>query len=502
MSSTNYNIPSASEITKLYINGEYVEPKAGKTYTLYNPADDSAISDKIPIAEVADVDAAVDAAESAFNGPWGQFTGAQRSACLRKLADLLEDDDRLIKLLTLDAQSTGNPVSIIPTREKTYILGHLLYYAGWTDKLRGDYYPADDGFVKLVRQEPLGVELTEANSVCVGINPFNAPIATLFMKAAPCLATGNVLILKPSEQSPLGSLAIAPLFEAAGIPKGVFQVLTGAGDTGALLAKHMRVRKISFTGSIPTGKKIQIAAAQSNLKRVTLELGGKSPALVFEDADLENALTWTVNAILARSGQVCVAASRVYVQQSIAKEFIEKYTERMRAAVDKIGDPLDKATVMGPLVNKTALERVSKMIERGKNEAELVVGGIRHGEQGCFVEPTVFLNPQKGAQIYSDEIFGPVAVVKTFETEEEVLKMANDTEYGLMSGVFTKDINRAMRVSAKLESGVVGVNCVSYMNVQVPFGGKKQSGLGREYGEYALRAFTEPKTVLINEYEG
>ncbi|OQE25164.1 hypothetical protein PENSTE_c006G05868, partial [Penicillium steckii] len=361
---------------------------------------------------------------------------------------------------------------------------------GWTDKLRGDYYPADDGFLKLVRQEPLGV--------CAGINPFNAPIATLFMKAAPCLATGNVFILKPSENSPLGSLAIAPLFEAAGIPKGVFQVLTGAGDTGALLSKHMRIRKISFTGSIPTGKKIQIAAAQSNLKRVTLELGGKSPAVIFEDADLENALTWTINAILARSGQVCVAASRIYVQTSIAPQFISKYKERMQSAVSKLGDPLEPTTAMGPLVNKAALERVSKMIDRAKTEAELVVGGVRHGDQGCFIEPTVFLNPKKGAQIYTDEVFGPVAVIKTFENEEDVLRMANDTEFGLMSGVFTRDIKRAMRVSNKLDSGVVGVNCVSYMNVQVPFGGKKQSGLGREYGEYALRAFTEPKTILIN----
>ncbi|KAJ5678631.1 aldehyde dehydrogenase domain-containing protein [Penicillium macrosclerotiorum] len=489
MVSPVYSIPTAAELTKLYINGEYVDAQSGKTYTLYNPADDSVVSECIPIADQNDVDRAVTAAEEAFYGPWSKFTASERSACLRKLADLLDEDDRLVKILTLDAQSTGNPVSIIPTREKTYIMNHLLYYAGWTDKLRGDYFPDDDGFVKLVRHEPIGV--------CAGINPFNAPVATLMMKAAPCLATGNTLILKPSELSPLGSLAIAPLFAAAGFPKGVFQVLTGAGETGAMLSSHMRIRKISFTGSVATGKKIQVAAAQSNLKRVTLELGGKSPALVFEDADLNNALTWTINAILARSGQVCVAATRVYVQKSIAEDFIEKYKERMRTAVEKLGDPLDKATIMGPLVDKRALDRVTKMIERGKTEAELVVGGVRHGYQGCFIEPTVFLNPQKDAQIYTDEIFGPVAVVKTFETEEEVLKMANDTEYGLMSGVFTKDVNRALRVSSKLESGVVGVNCVSYMNVQVPFGGKKASGLGREYGEYALRAFTEPKTVLI-----
>ncbi|KAJ0413958.1 Aldehyde/histidinol dehydrogenase [Aspergillus carlsbadensis] len=483
-------IPDAKSLTELYINGAYTLPKSNQTYTLYNPTDTSIISDSIPIAGPEDVDAAVSAAEAAFNGEWRGYSGAQRAACLRRLAELLDEDDRLIKILTLDSLSTGNPVSIIPTREKGYIMSQLLYYAGWTDKLRGDYFPDDDGFVKLVRHEPLGV--------CAGINPFNAPVATLIMKAAPCLATGNTLILKPSEQSPLGSLAIAPLFEAAGFPKGVFQVLTGAGDTGALLASHMRIRKISFTGSVATGRKIQVAAAQSNLKRVTLELGGKSPAVVFEDANLENALTWTINGILARSGQVCVAASRVYVQRSIAEKFIEEYKVRMEAAVSKLGDPLDTATTLGPLVNKAAFERVTRMIERGRNEAELVVGGARHTEQGYFVEPTVFLNPKDDAEIYKNEVFGPVAVVKTFETEEEVLRLANDTEFGLMAGVFTRDINRALRVSGRVESGVVGINCVSVMNVQVPFGGKKQSGIGREFGEYALRAFTEPKTVLIN----
>ncbi|KAJ5080814.1 hypothetical protein N7456_013524, partial [Penicillium angulare] len=483
-------IPSAEELqNKLYINGEYVQGKSGEWYTLYNPNDDQVISDKIPIAGESDIDDAVNSAQDAFYGPWSKFTSAQRGACLRKLADILNEDERLEKILTLDSLSTGNPISIIPTREKNYIMGQLNYYAGWTDKMRGDYFPADDGFVKIVRHEPLGV--------CAGINPFNAPVATLIMKTAPCLATGNVMILKPSENSPLGSLAIAALFEAAGFPRGVFQVLTGAGQTGAMLAEHMRIRKISFTGSVATGRKIQIAAAKSNLKRVTLELGGKSPALVFEDADLENALTWTVNAILARSGQVCVAASRIYVQRSIAETFIERYTQRMKEAVAKMGNSLEESTSIGPLVNKAAFERVNGMIERGRLEAELVAGGVRRTEQGCFVEPTVFLNPTDDAEIYKNEIFGPVSVIKTFETEEEGLALANDTEFGLMSGVFTKDLNRALRMSSLLESGVVGVNCVSSMNVQVPFGGKKASGIGREFGEYALRSFTEPKTVLI-----
>lgn len=314
----------------------------------------------------------------------------------------------------------------------------------------------------------------------------------------PALATGNVMILKPSEKTPLGSLAVAPLFIKAGFPPGVIQVITGAGSTGALLAEHMRIRKLSFTGSVATGKNIQVAAARSNLKRVTLELGGKSPAVIFEDANLENALTWTINGILTRSGQLCVAASRIYVQKSIADQFIVEYTKRMKAAVNDYGDPQDPAVKLGPMVDEAQLERVKQMVDRGRSEAELVVGGDQHGDTGCYMQPTLFLNPKDDAEIYRNEIFGPVSIIKTFETEEEVLKLANDTEFGLVSGVFTRDITRALRMSSGLETGVVGINCVSIQNLQTPFGGKKQSGTGREFGEYALRMYTEPKTVLIN----
>lgn len=286
----------------------------------------------------------------------------------------------------------------------------------------------------------------------------------MFFKVGPALATGNTIIVKPSEKTPLGTLAIGPLFELAGIPKGVVQILTGAGSSGALLASHMRIRKISFTGSVATGKRIQVAAAQSNLKRVTLELGGKSPAVVFEDANLENALTWTVNAIMARSGQVCVAASRVYVQRSIADKFIEEYAKKMKAAAAKMGDPSEQDTAYGPLVDKLAYERVEKMIERGKTEAKLVAGGGKLGETGYFIEPTVFVDPRDDAQILHEEVFGPVSVVIPFDTEKEVIQRANDTEYGLMAGVFTRDVTRALRVSAKLDSGVVGVNCVSVVS--------------------------------------
>ncbi|GIZ41698.1 hypothetical protein CKM354_000499400 [Cercospora kikuchii] len=476
------------DFTKLYINGEFVSSKSGKTYALKNPKNNTTVCDAVPIANEEDVEAAVVAAEAAYQGEWRKFTAMQRTECLHRLAALMEEE--IVPILSLDSLTSGNPTSIIPTREKTYIKNCILYFSGWTDKQAGDFFPDDDGFAKIVTHEPLGV--------CAAINPFNAPVPTMILKCIPALATGNVIIVKPSEKTPLGTLAMAPLFERAGFPKGVVQVLTGAGETGALLASHMRIRKISFTGSIPTGKKIQEAAAKSNLKRVTLELGGKSPAVVFEDANLDNALTWTVNALLARSGQVCVAATRVYVHSSVAKDFIAKYTEKVKAAVSDIGDPQDSTVKIGPLVDQSQLERVKGMIERGKGEAELVVGGVQYGETGCYMEPTVFLNPKPDAEIYRTEVFGPVAVVKTFETEEEVLKLANDTEYGLMSGVFTKDITRALRVAKNLDTGVVGINCVSYMNMQVPFGGRKQSGVGREFGEYALRAYTEPKTMLIN----
>ncbi|TVY28695.1 Aldehyde dehydrogenase, cytosolic [Lachnellula hyalina] len=476
------------DYTKLFLNGQYVAAKNKETYSLKNPKDNTVVIPNIPVAGPADVEAAVKYAEEAFHGPWSRFTAIQRTECFLKLASLLEGE--LTPILTLDSKTSGIPVSLAPVRERNYIRNCVLYYSGWTDKQKGDYFPADDGFVKLVRHEPLGV--------CAAINPFNAALATLFLKAIPALATGNVIIVKPSEKTPLGSLAVAPLFARAGFPPGVLQVITGAGSTGALLAEHMRIRKVSFTGSVATGKNIQIAAARSNLKRVTLELGGKSPAVIFDDANLENALKWTIDGILTRSGQLCVAASRVYVQKSVADQFINEYKKRMKDAINDYGDPQDPAVKLGPMVDQPQLERVKTIVERGRSEAELVVGGSQHGDAGCYMEPTVFLNPKDDAEIYRNEIFGPVSIIKTFETEEEALKLANDTEFGLMSGVFTKDITRALRMSSGLESGVVGINCVSVQNIQVPFGGKKQSGIGREFGEYALRLYTEPKTVLIN----
>lgn len=335
------------------------------------------------------------------------------------------------------------------------------------------------------------------NRVCAAICPFNAPLGTLMFKLAPALASGNVMIVKPSEKTPLGTLALGPLFEMAGLPPGVVQIVTGGGDVGQLLAKHMKIRKLSFTGSVSTGKKVYVSGIESNLKRVTLELGGKSPAIVFADASIENAAEWSVNALMTRSGQTCIAPSRVYVHESISDTFIASYLRKMEVALEKMGNSQERSTSYGPVVDELAFQRIQECIARGEKEATLLTGGILSGP-GCFIKPTVFVNPKSDAQILRDEIFGPVSVICTFQTEDEVVSKANDTEFGLMAGIFTRDINRAINVSSRLESGVVGVNCVSVMNLQVPFGGVKASGVGRELGAEAMRHYTEKKTVVIN----
>lgn len=284
--------------------------------------------------------------------------------------------------------------------------------------------------MKIVRNEPLGV-------TC-GVVPWNGPLGTVGLKAAPALATGNCFILKPSEKTPFASLALGPLIVEAGFPPGVFQVLSGDGTTGALLAMHMKVRKISFTGSIPTGKKIQEMAAKSNLKRVTLELGGKSPAVVFDDCNLENAITWTANAITGNTGQVCFAASRVYVQEGIYDKFIAGYKKAMEDKRNDVGDPEKAATSIGPLVDEAKFKRVTGFIERGQQgQGKLLVGGQRIGDKGWFIEPTVFTDVAIDSEIHTQEIFGPVSVVRSFKTEEEIIELSNNTQFGTSIPLFS-----------------------------------------------------------------
>ncbi|KAI9371750.1 aldehyde dehydrogenase domain-containing protein [Aspergillus egyptiacus] len=472
---------------QLFINNEYVAPQTPAVFSVSNPRDNSLVSDKVPLAGAADVDAAVAAAEAAFPR-WKAIAASERREILLKFAALVEQHAEA--LAELSRITLGAPYQAFGRFEVGLCAESFRYNAGWIDKFAGEAYPQENGFMCITRNEPLGVT--------AGIVPWNGPMGTVGLKAAPALATGNCFILKPSEKTPFAALALGPLIRAAGFPPGVFQVLSGDGTTGALLASHMRIRKVSFTGSIPTGKRIQKMAAESNLKRVTLELGGKSPAVVFNDCNLDNAVTWCVNAITANSGQVCFAASRVYVQEGIREEFTKRYKAALEERAKKIDDPEKADTLMGPLVDEAQFRRVTGFLERGAKSHALLTGGQRVGDEGFFVQPTVFTDVEPSAELFREEIFGPVSILNTFKTEEEVLQKANATEYGLMAGVFTQDINKAMRVASEFESGMVGINCISLNFLNVPFGGSKQSGLGRECGRNALEHFTEPKTVMIN----
>jgi len=320
---------------------------------------------------------------------------------------------------------------------------------------------------------------------------------TFAMKAAPAVAVGNVMITKASEVNPLSTLLLGELAIQAGFPPGTLNILLGAVEAGTALSLHPKIRKISFTGSMAVGKKIQVAAAQSNLKRVTLELGGKSPVLIFPDADLENAIRESAS-FLSLNGQGCVLGTRIYVHESIA----DMYLAGLKAAVEGYGstlgaDPQNPTTMSSPLYHQRQKDTVMKFIDQGKEEAELITGGESWGDKGCFVQPTLFFKPRKGAQISSQEIFGPVAVIDTFKTEAEVLEKANDTEYGLGAAIYTKDLDRALRFSTSLEAGTVTVNTAQPFHPTVPFGGFKGSGIGRENGKYVLREYTQPKSIIM-----
>jgi aldehyde dehydrogenase (NAD+) len=466
---------------------KYVASKNSKKLELFNPKDGSLVANDVDLAGEADVDLAVAAAEKAFPA-WKKMLPNTRRDIMLKFASLIEEHG--VALAELSRITLGAPYGSFGMFETGLAAEAFKYNAGWIDKFAGESFPQEDGFLKIVRNEPLGVT--------AGIVPWNGPLGTAGLKAAPALATGNCFILKPSEKTPFASLALGPLIVEAGFPPGVFQVLSGDGITGSLISSHMRIRKVSFTGSIPTGKRIQEAAAKSNLKRVTLELGGKSPAVVFDDCNLENAITWTANALTANTGQVCFAATRVYVQEGIYDKFVEGYKKALVAKAKTIGDPEAESTVMGPLIDKAQFDRVSGFIERGSSQGTLLTGGSRVGDKGFFIEPTVFTGVESDAEIITQEIFGPVAILNSFKTEEEILEKANDTNFGLMAGVFTQDINRALRIASDFDSGMVGVNCVSLMFMNTPFGGTKESGVGRECGSAALRAFTDTKTIMVN----
>ncbi|KAK4235247.1 aldehyde dehydrogenase domain-containing protein [Achaetomium macrosporum] len=472
---------------RMLINGELVEASDGGTFTVYNPATRD-ISAQVPEASADDTNAAVAAAKAAFPA-WDAMGPAKRAVYLKRLAVLLrEHKDELARL---DAIAMGMPVSTHHYAESC--ARHFEYFSEAWATIQGQASVNTPGYMTMTLRQPYGVVAL--------IIPWNVPCHFLGTKAAPALITGNTVVLKSSEKAPLAVARIAELVKEAGFPPGVFNILSGHGvPSGQILSRHMDVRALSFTGSSRTGKLIQEEAARTNLKKVILELGGKSPALIFEDANLDKAVAQTQFSIQSNSGQVCMANSRIYVQRSIAPQFVEAFKAQF-AANARAGDPLDRRTNHGPQADEVQYRNVLAYIEEGKKTGgTLALGG--HGTlestNGFFVEPTVFLDAPETARITKEEVFGPVVVINTFDTEAEAVAKANDTEFGLYAAVYTRDVNRAMRVAKALESGYVGINCTSPLTaLDLPFGGYKSSGQGREGLLYSMNNFLETKSVIM-----
>ncbi|XP_002730825.1 aldehyde dehydrogenase, mitochondrial-like [Saccoglossus kowalevskii] len=474
--------------TQIFVNNEFVNSVSGKTFPTINPTTGEKICD-VQEADKADVNLAVKAAREAFKlgSPWRCMDASARGRLLYKLADLVErDKDYFAALETLD---NGIPYNDgMGTIEE--VIQVLRYYGGWADKIHGKTIPIDGSFFCYTRHEPIGV--------CGQIIPWNFPMEMVSWKLGPALAAGNTVVLKPAEQTPLTALYTAALVKEAGFPPGVVNVVPGYGPTaGAAISEHMDVDKVAFTGSVDVGKIIKTAAATSNLKRVTLELGGKSPNIVFADTtDLDEAVLVSHEALFYNMGQCCCAGSRTFVQEEIYDEFVKKSTERAQNRT--VGNPLDTNIESGPQINEEQFDKVLDLIESGKKEgAKLQCGGSRHGDKGLFIQPTVFSDVEDNMRIAKEEIFGPVQAIFKFKTIEEVLERANNTSFGLAASVFSRDIDKALTIANSLQAGTVWVNTYNAGGANAPFGGYKMSGNGRELGEYALQEYTEIKTVTV-----
>ncbi|KAK6955188.1 Aldehyde dehydrogenase [Daldinia eschscholtzii] len=471
--------------TGLFINNEWVEGVDKKTFEVINPSTEEVIC-SVHEATEKDVDIAVAAARKAFNGSWRKTTPQQRSIYLIKLAEILEKNAELLAAV----ESLDNGKSISMARgDVNAVIGCIRYYGGWADKIEGKTIDINHESFHYTRQEPIGV--------CGQIIPWNFPLLMLAWKIGPALCTGNTVVLKTAEQTPLSGLVFSQFVKEAGFPPGVLNIISGFGKVaGAAISSHMDIDKVAFTGSTVVGRAIMKAAAASNLKKVTLELGGKSPNIVFDDADIEQAISWVNFGIYYNHGQCCCAGSRVYVQEGIYDKFIAAF--KKRAEQNSVGDPFDEGTFQGPQVSKLQYDRIMGYIEEGKKGgATLETGGERHGEKGYFIKPTIFTNVTHDMKIMQEEIFGPVVAVAKFKTEEEVVHLGNDSSYGLAAAVHTSNINTAIRVSNELRAGTVWVNSYNLLHHQLPFGGYKESGIGRELGEAALANYTQNKSVSI-----
>ncbi len=472
--------------TRLLIDGKWRDSVSGKTFETLNPATEEVIAE-VAEGDAADVDLAVKAARKAFDsGPWRAMDARDRGRLINRLADLIEENiDELAELETLD---NGKPISEARHGDLPLVVDTFRYYAGWADKLHGQTIPVRGKYFSYTKREPVGV---------VGqIIPWNFPMMMVAWKWAPALAAGCTIVLKPAEQTPLTALRLGELAMEAGIPAGVINIVNGFGETaGASLVSHRGVDKIAFTGEGRTGQIIMRSAADT-MKRITLELGGKSPNIVFADADIEAAVEGTMVGIFLNQGQCCCAGSRLFVQDAIHDQFVNRLAAKVQSR--RVGDPFDPQTQQGPQVDRAQFDRIMGYIAQGKAQgARVVTGGERHGEKGYFIKPTIFADVKDDMTIATEEIFGPVLAVTRFSDIEEAIARANATDFGLAAAVWTRDIGKAHAVASRVRAGTVWVNCYDVFDAAAPFGGFKQSGIGRELGEKALDNYTELKTVTI-----
>jgi aldehyde dehydrogenase (NAD+) len=490
MSADTLSRPAARPKVKdcqLLIGGKWVNAVSGKTFPTVNPATEEVIC-HVAEGDAADIDLAVKAARKAFeSGAWTKANASDRGRMLNKLADLIET--HADELAALEALDNGKPLSVAKAADLPLVIKCYRYYAGWADKIHGKTIPIEGDYFCYTRHEPVGV---------VGqIIPWNFPLLMQAWKLGPALAAGCTVVLKPAEQTPLSALRVAELAQEAGFPDGVLNVVPGYGPTaGAALARHMDVDKVAFTGSGEVGKLVMAMAAQSNMKRVSLELGGKSPNVVYADADLDAAVEGAYFGLFFNQGQCCCAGSRLFVEEKIHGEFVQRLVAK--AKEQRVGDPFDPATTQGPQVSAEQFDRVMGYIDAGKRQgAKLLTGGGRAADKGYFIQPTIFDGVDDRMTIAEEEIFGPVMSVLTFKDTDEVIARGNRTWAGLAAAVWTKDISKALRISNGLRAGTVWVNCFDVFDAAAPFGGFKQSGIGRELGEYALQLYTEVKTVTV-----